>query len=183
MGGGFPQAEGLHGGLETIAGGCMMGSISAGEEGGLEIGGTEQNKSVSREISRTTSGDGSYGLNIVRWCHHPRNYWFRSPSRYHGRRVRRQDHHVWPMPARPRGPARASHAQQIQVRSPPPITRTTLGSWGPEEALSCPTRGMPPPPQSGVGYTMPRAGNVSCETTVSAKFTLPASLLHALQSH
>lgn len=119
MGGGFPQAEGLHGGLETIAGGCMMGSISAGEEGGLEIGGTEQNKSVSREISRTTSGDGSYGLNIVRWCHHPRNYWFRSPSRYHGRRVRRQDHHVWPMPARPRGPARASHAQQIQVRSPP----------------------------------------------------------------
>lgn len=30
------------------------------------------------------------------------------------------------------------------------------------------------------GYTMPRADNVSCETTVSTKFTLPAALLQAL---
>lgn len=146
----------------------MMGSISisVGEEGGLEIG----------RLSRTgesgkpdTGGDPSYGLNIVRCCHHSRNYWFRSPSRYQCR----------PSTGSPRvpyaGPSSWSRARatrrKIQVRCPPSVT--PLGS---EEALRGRRRAAAAAAAAIRGYTMPRADNVSCETTVSTKFTFACVL-------
>jgi hypothetical protein len=82
------------------------------------------------------------------------------------------------LPGRPRGgPARATR-RKSRYDLPP-----SVAPWGPEEALSSPTRGVdvpppspPPPGTTNHADTMPRADNVSCETTVSTKFTLPASL-------
>lgn len=132
--------------------------------GGLGDRGTEQDGESGKPDA---GGDPSYRLNIVRCCHHSRNYWFRSPSRYQRR----------PSTGSPRvpyaGPSSWSRARatrrKIQVRCPPLVT--PLGS---EEAL----RGRRRAAAAAAirGYTMPRADNVSCETTVGTKFTFACVL-------
>lgn len=152
-----PHGEGLHDGLETIAGGAGWDRFMLS----LVIGGLNRTRDV-RETRRKR------------------------------RRILRPEHRSFVS-----SPTKLLVSLSLSLPTPSVDRITTCGicravsrepsaanpgtmppfsyALGSEEALKRRRRAA-----AIRGYTMPRADNVSCETTVSTKFTLPAALLQAL---